>query len=126
MCQVAATLQDPQADPRPGGDVDAVQWKGVASLSAMQSTLFDFLVALLTAQSARHSYHCFTVFGCFGVRASLVKCPSGCHKISWYQGIRCCADLTKNSAKICMEAAKRFAKALIWMSPEVLNAVNKM
>ena len=27
--------------------------------------------------------------------------------------IECCADLTQNSAKICMEAAKRFAKALI-------------
>ena len=36
--QVAALLQNPQADPKPGGDVDAVQWKEVASLSAMQST----------------------------------------------------------------------------------------
>ena len=35
------TLQDPQADPKPGGDADAVQWKEVASLSAMQSTLFQ-------------------------------------------------------------------------------------
>lgn len=83
--QVAATLQDPdpedpQADPKPGGDVDAVQWKEVASLSAMQSTLFNFLIAshCVICQTLLHIL-CFTAFSCCGVRASLADSPCGCH-----------------------------------------------
>lgn len=37
--QVAALLQDPYADLKPGGDVDAAQWKEVSSLPAMTGGL---------------------------------------------------------------------------------------
>ena len=38
---VAAVLQNPQAELRPGGDVDAAQWKEVASLPGMRGQLLD-------------------------------------------------------------------------------------
>ena len=37
--QVAALLQDPYAELKPGGDVDAAQWKEVASLPDMRGEL---------------------------------------------------------------------------------------
>lgn len=37
--QVAALLQDPYAELKPGGDVDAAQWKEVASLPGMRGEL---------------------------------------------------------------------------------------
>ena len=39
LAQVAALLQDPYADLKPGGDVDAAQWKEVSSLPAMKGGL---------------------------------------------------------------------------------------
>ena len=39
--QVAALLQYPHAELKPGGDVDAAQWKEVASLPGMRGELYS-------------------------------------------------------------------------------------
>ncbi len=42
--QIAALLQEPYADLKPGGDVDAAQWKEVASLPAMKGGYPSFVL----------------------------------------------------------------------------------
>ncbi len=50
--QVAALLQDPYAELKPGGDVDGAQWKEVASLPGMRGELY------ISASKASNCIYC--------------------------------------------------------------------
>lgn len=120
--QVAALLQEPYADLKPGGDVDAAQWREVASLPAMKGGHPSFVSIYFRGINIFYLQQC-----CFQICGSLKERMTFLSRralVAWqktgHHGILCdrdvsqctIADLTKNSAKICMEAAKRFARAL--------------
>ena len=96
VCQVAALPEDAYAPLSPGGDVDGAQWKVVSQCRDMAGDRPG-----LTLVVKRCKFMGSIANGCRRALMSLAL-----------QKFCCCADLTRNSAKIAEEAAKRFSDVL--------------